>query len=147
MKKMIMELEEKLKQAKAQDKDWEAKEKFWKAAVESAQKERMVLKEDIENLEMMIEAAKGLHKSYGAEKTEKQKNQKSKEEEIEEIDPRHKRAMVLQINQYDTVTNRWKSQKNAAEELKCTPSYLSQLMKLDKDEQIKRKGYALVWQY
>lgn len=148
MKDMIKELEEKLRRAKDQKKDWEAKEKFWTEAVKTAQKELSILEDDIGNMEMMIEAAKGIHHSYKDEKPEKAKKETSKEEsKEEEIDPRHRKAMVLQLNQYDNVTNRWKTQRDAAKELKTDQSTLSKFMKLSKDVQIQRKGYALVWQY
>ena len=146
MKDIVKELEAKLTEAKDKEKDWEAKEKFWTEAVNTAKKELSILKEDIGNIEMMIEAAKGIHCKYADEKTEKHKPKKVSKEEIP-IDPRHRKAMILQLNQYDTVTNRWKTQREAAKELKIDQSSLSKFMRLEKDVQIQRRGFALVWQY
>lgn len=144
MEEMIKELEEKLKEVMTQKKDWEAKEKFWTEAVNTAKKELKVLNEDIENLEIMIEAAKGLRTVKCDKKAKKSPIVKTKEEEI---DPKHKKAMVLQINQYDTVTNRWKTQREAAKELETDQSTICKFMKMSKDVQIQKKGFALIWQY
>lgn len=147
MKNMIKELEEKLQKAKTQKKDWEAKEKFWTEAVKTAQKELTVLNDDIGNLEMMIEAAKGMHHSYeDAEQKKREKTPKEETKEIE-IDPNHRKSMVFQINQYDNITNRWKTQRDCAKGLGIDQSTISKLMKLNKDEQIQKRGFALVWQY
>lgn len=147
MKDIMKELEEKLAKAKTQKKDWESKKKFWTEAVNTADRELSILEDDIGNMEMMIEAAKGIHHTYKDDKPEKAKKETKKEEVKEEIDPKHRKAMVLQINQYDNVTNRWKTQRDAAKELATDQSTLSKFMKLSKDVQIQRKGYALVWQY
>lgn len=148
MNEMIRELEDKLRKAKAQKKDWEAKEKFWMEAVKSAQKEMAILDDDIGNMEVMIEAAKGIHHTYKDEKDDKAKNHVPKgKKKVETIDPKHRKAMILQLNQYDNVTNRWRTQGACAKELNIAQSGISRLMKLDKNQQIQKKGYALVWQY
>lgn len=144
MKSIVRELEEKLKETAIQMKEWEAKKKFWVAAVESAEKELTELKDNMSNLEMMIEAAKGVkEKKTAAENVIK----KTKGKNAEETDSRHKGACVLKINEYDNIEDRWRTQKEAANALNLDQSSLSKFMKLDKCSQFDKKGYAIVWEY
>lgn len=150
MKDIIKELEEKLKETKTQVEDWEAKEKFWTEAVKTAQNALRVLRDNTTSLEMMIEAAKEGHFGLnGMAKTEKPKQETKVEKPKEEkkVDPRHRGAGVYKINRYDNVEDRWKSQRAAAKALGWDQSGLSKFMRLSKDTQINKKGFALVWEY
>ena len=164
MKQIIKELEDKLEEAKTQMEDWVAKEKFWKAAVETAHKEMSLLEDNIGSLEMMIEAAKEGHFGLTEKKakveavigTAETKAEEPEAEKAEEETPvkdkrtddnRHKGACVIKLNQYDNVDDRWKTQKAAARGLNWDQSSVSKFMKLDKDQQIRKKGFALIWEY
>ena len=149
MKDIINELEEKLKETKAQMDEWVSKEKFWKAAVEQAQKEIGVLQDNISSLEMMIEAAKEGHFGLNGNKADKPKEPKKtvKRTATEDISHRGKRVGVYMLNEYDNIQDRWKSQREAAKALHMDQSDLSKFMKLNKDVQISKRGFALAWEY
>lgn len=146
MKDILMELEEKLQEAKTQAKDWEAKRNFWKAAYESAETELKKLQDDIESLEMMIEAGKTVKVKDG-ETAKKTKQKAEKKEQPVKVDARHRGAFVVKINQFDNVEDRFKSQATAAKMLGWNQSSVCKFMQLAKDEQIRRKNFALVWEY
>lgn len=149
MKDIIMELEEKLKETKAQMDEWAAKERFWKAAVEQAQKEIGVLQDNASSLEMMIEAAKEGHFGLNGNKADKPKEPKKtvKKTTTEDANHRGKRVGVYMLNEYDNIQDRWKSQKEAAKALGMDQSDLSKFMRLSKDVQINKRGFALAWEY
>lgn len=149
MKDIINELEEKLKETKAQIDEWAAKEKFWKAAVEQAQKEIQVLQDNTSSLEMMIEAAKEGHFGLNGNKADKPKEPKKtvKKTVTEDVSHRGKRVGVYMLNEYDNIQDRWKSQREAAKALHMDQSDLSKFMKLSKDVQISKRGFALAWEY
>ena len=149
MKDIINELEEKLKETKAQMDEWVSKEKFWKAAVEQAQKEIGVLQDNISSLEMMIEAAKEGHFGLNGNKADKPKEPKKtvKKTATEDVSHRGKRVGVYMLNEYDNIQDRWKSQREAAKALHMDQSDLSKFMKLSKDMQISKRGFALAWEY
>ena len=149
MKDIIMELEERLKETKAQMDEWAAKERFWKAAVEQAQKEIGVLQDNASSLEMMIEAAKEGHFGLNGNKADKPKEPKKtvKKTETEDVSHRGKRVGVYMLNEYDNIQDRWKSQKEAAKALGMDQSDLSKFMRLSKDVQISKRGFALAWEY
>ena len=60
---------------------------------------------------------------------------------------KHKRAHVLKLNEYDNVLDRWPTQKSAARALGWDQSSICKFMKIDKNTQIKRKGFYLAWEY
>ena len=60
---------------------------------------------------------------------------------------KHVGACVLKLNEYDNVEDRWLTQTEAAKALKWNQSSISTFMKLDKETQIAKKGFALVWEY
>lgn len=148
MKQIVKELENKLEEAKTQVEDWEAKEKFYTEAANAANKELELLKDNITSLEMMIEASKEGHFGLNGAKADKPKQEPKavKPKEVE-VDPKHKRAGVYKINRYDNIEDRWRSQRAAAKALGWDQSGLSKFMKLNKDTQINKKGFALVWEY
>lgn len=157
MKQIIMELEGKLREERIQMEDLEKKVNFWMAALDSAEKEMKTRKDNVSSLEMMIEAAKeghfGLKEAAKAveeakpvEETVKAEN-KAKKETVERIDARHRGAFVIKVNQYDNVEDRFKSQKIAARELHWDQSSVCKFMKLGREEQLRRKGFALLWEY
>ena len=150
MKDIIKELEEKLEETKAQMDEWAAKEKFWKAAVEQAQKEIEVLQDNTSSLEMMIEAAKEGHFGLNGNKADKPKEPKketAKKAVTDDTNHRGKRVGVYKLNEYDNIEDRWKSQKEAAKALGMDQSDLSKFMRLSKDVQISKRGFALAWEY
>lgn len=149
MKQIITELEEKLKETKTQLEDWEAKENFWAEALKTAQEKTSLLRDNVASLELMIGAAKEGHFDLNAAKAEKPKREPKAEKpkETEEVDPQHKRAGVYKINRYDNIEDRWKSQRAAARALGWDQSSLCKFVKLNKDTQIRKKGFALVWEY
>ncbi len=158
MKEILKELESKLEEAKTQQKDWEAKKAFWKAAVESAEKELNILNDDVSSLEMMIEAAKEGHfgnkeqavTSVIAKDTEKEhpkEKQETEKKEPKQLDWKHKNAYVIKLNRYDNVEDRWRTQRAAAKGLNWDQSSVCKFMKLDKEQQLRKKGFALVWEY
>lgn len=150
MKDIIKELEEKLEETKAQMKEWGSKRDFWKAAVEQAEKEITVLQDNTSSLEMMIEAAKEGHFGLNGNKADKPKEPKKqavKKTATEDNNHRGKRVGVYKLNEYDNIEDRWKSQRDAAKALGMDQSDLSKFMRLSKDVQISKRGFALAWEY
>lgn len=64
-----------------------------------------------------------------------------------ELTWKHKKAFIVKLNQYDNVLDRWRSQKIAARYLDWDQSSVSKFMRLDKETQLKKKGYYLAWEY
>ena len=71
----------------------------------------------------------------------------SEKKKLRNLDWKHKNACVIQINEYDNVIDRFRSQNAAARKLNWSQSSISHFMKFSKDEQIRKKGFALVWEY
>lgn len=80
-------------------------------------------------------------KKAGTKKTENRK--RTERSDVQ----KHKGAYVLQLNKYDNVMDRWPSQKAAARNMRWDQSSVSKFMKLDKDVQLKKKGFYLAWEY
>lgn len=158
MKQILEQLEGKLKQEKIQVEGLEKNVEAMMKALEEAEQELKVRKDNVGSLEMMIEAAKEGHFGLTEKKTEAVKAEVKEIKKIENpmivkaspkknLDWRHKDACVLKLNEHDNVEDRWRTQKAAARSLGWDQSSVSKFMKLTKDQQLQRKGFALVWEY
>ena len=157
MKEILKELESKLQEAKRQAEACEAKEKFISAELDAVRKELTAKKNNISSLELMIESAKEYRNNIPEvvrldSDTKIQKTRRTSTAKVkpirESFDRRkHVGACVLKLNEYDNVEDRWLTQTEAAKALKWNQSSISTFMKLDKETQIAKKGFALVWEY
>lgn len=158
MKEILKELENKLQEAKKQAEACEAKEKFISAELDTVRKELNAKKNNISSLELMIESAKEyrnnipevvrLDSDTKIQKISKRHSTLAVEPIRESFDRRkHVGACILKLNEYDNVEDRWLTQTAAAKALKWNQSSVSNFMKLDKETQISKKGFALVWEY
>lgn len=114
--------------------------------VEEANKRLEKAKDDLKRMNDMLESVK---MSIESLELAGFKPERFKEEEKEkvEVDPHHKGAFILQMNEYDNVINRFKSQKDASETIGISQSAISYRMKKSKDLQIKCYGTYLAWEY
>ena len=169
MKQIMEQLEGQLKKERIEVEDLEKRVAVMKAALENAEEALNVHKDNITSLEMMIEAGKEGHfglkelksepitivKSINefkqvkesAVKEEKKEPIKTAKKPVKQPEFKHKNAFVVQINEYDNVMNRWRTQKAAARSLNWDQSSVSKFMQKDKRAQIKQKGFALIWEY
>ena len=159
MKQIIEQLEGKLKQEKLQVESLEKNVEALMKALEEAEKDLKVKRDNVGSLEMMIEAAKeghfGLtekkqeHTEEPAKTIEKIENPAvvKAEKKVRNLDWRHRDAFVIKLNEHDNVLDRWRTQKAAARSLGWDQSSVCKFMKLNKEQQIQRKGFALVWEY
>ncbi len=169
MKTIMEQLEGQLKKERIEAEELEKKIATMMVVLENAEKALSDKKDNITSLEMMIEAGKEGHFGLKEQKTEPvaviatvDEFKTAKESAIEEsktepakksVKPvkqpefKHKNAFVVQINEYDNVMNRWRTQKAAARGLNWDQSSLCKFMKLDKSVQINKKGFALLWEY
>ena len=67
--------------------------------------------------------------------------------QVKQLEWKHKGAYVLQLNKYGNILDRWSSQKAAARSMRWDQSSVSKFMKLDKEVQLKKKGFYLAWEY
>ncbi len=82
-----------------------------------------------------------------SKKTETKSMAKTTNKNDKDLMWKHKRAHVLKLNEYDNILDRWPTQKLAARALGWDQSSICKFMKLDKNTQIKRKGFCLAWEY
>lgn len=169
MKKILEMMEQKLQNLRPLVGQYEAKVADLEARLEKARIEAKETRDKVESLEMAMDALK---LSDGDEEaivvtepkaTDKKivtvvevnpdntvKTVESREINVskkKDIDWRHKDACVVKINRYDNIDDRWRSQKAAARALNWSQSSVCNFMKLSKEQQINRKGFALVWEY
>lgn len=161
MKQILEQLEGKLKQEKTQVEGLEKNVEAMMKALEEAEKELKVRKDNVGSLEMMIEAAKeghfGLTEKTEAVKAEVKKIENpaivksdanaTKKGSAKNPEWKHKDAFVVKLNEYNNVEDRWRTQKAAARSLGWDQSSVCKFMKLNRDQQLQRKGFALVWEY
>jgi chromosome segregation ATPase len=162
MKEILEKLEGQLKKEKIEAEELEKKIATMMVVLENAEKALGEKKDNITSLEMMIEAGKEGHFGLKEVKSEPIVSVKMDEKPVQEdkkpansksVKPvkqpefKHKNAFVVQINEYDNVMNRWRTQKAAARGLNWDQSSLCKFMKLDKSVQINKKGFALLWEY
>lgn len=160
MKQIMEQLEGQLKKEKLEAEELEKKVSSMKALLENAEKVLGEKRDNIMSLEMMIEAGKEGHFGLKEQKTEavvakveEVKPVKAEDRPAKTIRPvkqpefKHKNACVVQINEHDNIRDRWRTQKACARALGWDQSSVSKFMKLDKNAQIARKGFALMWEY
>lgn len=146
---------------------------LWERKVEEKEKELMRVQDELEKARMELKSVKDDRDSIEGsiemlrmgsfaqieekptEKVEEKEEVKSvvkAEEKLQkssgkELTWKHKNACVLKLNQYDNILDRWRSQKAAARGLDWDQSSVSRFMRLDKEVQLKKKGYYLAWEY
>lgn len=105
--------------------------------------------ENYSNMKKLFEAQlEGIEKQ--AEKEEKKEEKKEKAEVKAPVKERATRFKTAHIGCFDEKGNQlgiWITQKAAAKALFMTPSNVCQIMKKDKEHQLKKRGYYLAWVY
>lgn len=84
------------------------------------------------------------------EQAEKKEEKKEKAEVKNPVKERVTRFKTAHIGCFDEKGNQisiWITQKAAAKALFMTPSNVCQIMKKDKEQQLKKRGYYLAWVY
>ena len=114
--------------------------------VEEANKKLEKAKDDLKRMNDMLESVKMGIESLEMAGFKPELFEEEKEEKVD-VDPRHKGAFILQMNEYDNVINRFKSQKDASETIGISQSAVCYRMKKSKDLQIKSYGTYLAWEY
>lgn len=160
MKQILEQLEGQLKKERLEVEDLEKKVSQWMEMLAGAEEALKIKKDNVTSLEMMIEAGKEGHFGLKEQKTEAvvakveevkpvQKDEKpaKKIRPVKQPEFKHKNACVVKINEHDNIQDRWRTQKACARALGWDQSSVSKIMKLDKNAQIARKGFALMWEY
>lgn len=60
---------------------------------------------------------------------------------------KHQNAFVLMMNEFDNVIDRFRTQGAAAKKLKISQATVSYWMRRSKENQLKKLGYYLAWEY
>lgn len=115
--------------------------------VEEANERLEKAKDDLKHMNDMLDSVKMSIESLELAGFKPELFKEEEKEEKVDIDPRHKGAFILELNEYDNVINRFKSQKDASKNIGISQSAVCYRMKKSKDSQIKSYGTYLAWEY
>lgn len=104
-----------------------------------------------DSIKMSLDSLSELDGDYSVSEEEiKEAEEEEKKEEFQEgkkLEWKHKTAVLLKYGKDNTLLGRYMTQKELANQLKCSPQKVGYIIKLDKEKSIKKYGFYLKYEY
>lgn len=147
---VLKEADEKIIEYLAKAEEAEAQMRKWQAAAEKVEADNERVRSNVIALKEAIAALQKCDFTPTEEELKEEKKEQAKKEELAKIKPfnpvkswSRRKGEIGQFKPNGELVNRWTSQRSAGISLRWSQTGVSHFMKLDRDTQIRRKGWYL----